>query len=113
MPKDKPMANVKHNSMTAAPAARAIRVRAGRVLSPTKQPSDTAFRLARRLSERIAERSARVRFGFVCRRQGDGPPPLARVLRGGRGGEVRLKLLLTLLWVAGGGDERHATRAWP
>ncbi len=26
---------------------------------------------------------------------------------------MRLKLLLTLLWVAGGGDERHATRAWP
>lgn len=61
----------------------------------------------------MLNRSARVRFDFVCRRDGDGVPPLARLLRGGRGGEVRLKLLLSLLWVAGGGDERHATSAWP
>src|SRR5438105_14580965 len=78
-----------------------------------KEPSEAAFRLARRMSERLNGRSARVRFGFVRRGEGGGIPPLARVLRGGRGGEVRLKLLLSVLWAAGGGDERHATGAWP
>ncbi|WP_412542098.1 hypothetical protein R8Z50_06055 [Longispora sp. K20-0274] len=29
----------------------------------------------------------------------DPPPPLAELLRGGRGGEVRLKLLLSMLWL--------------
>jgi|SRR5579859_3368814 len=77
------------------------------------EPSDTALRLATRLSERVGARPARVRFGFVRRLEGEGPPPLAGLLRGGRGGEVRLKLVLSLLWVAGGGDERHATGAWP
>lgn len=89
-------------------------IRSAEALSPAKEPSDSALQLAERLSERVGHRSARIRFDFVRRADGiPALPPLARLLRGGRGGEVRLKLLLALLWVAGGGDERHATSAWP
>jgi hypothetical protein len=49
---------------------------------------------------RVYGRSAPIRQAFI--RSGSGPPPpLAQVLRGGgRGGEVRLKLFLSLLWIA-------------
>ncbi|SET92218.1 hypothetical protein [Geodermatophilus poikilotrophus] len=42
------------------------------------------------------------------------PPPLARLLRGGRGGAVRTKLLLSILWVAAGEghDVRFPARAF-
>ena len=63
------------------------------------------------------ERSTKVRFSFLRNDEGSrGTPPLALVLRGGRGGEVRLKLLLGLIWAAGGsrkGDDRHMTNAYP
>lgn len=94
------------------PKGRPSRRKRSKVL--TKQPSDDALDLAQRLSDRVGQRGARVRFDFFRATDGTAEsPPAARLLRGGRGGEVRLKLLLTLLWVAGGGDERHATRAWP
>jgi DNA-binding transcriptional ArsR family regulator len=45
--------------------------------------------------------SAAVRWGFIARAlPDDPPPPMARMLRGGRGGEVRLKLYLSFLWFA-------------
>jgi hypothetical protein len=42
---------------------------------------------------------AQLRLGFISRDEpGDPPAPLARMLRGGRGGQVRLKLYLSFLW---------------
>ncbi|MFI8504859.1 hypothetical protein ACIGFK_41075 [Streptomyces sp. NPDC085524] len=47
-----------------------------------------------------ARKTAQVRYRFVERETADEPdPPLARMLRGGQGGQVRLKLYLTLLWM--------------
>lgn len=55
---------------------------------------DRARRAARR-----ARSAAQLRLRFVGREKPTDPSPaLARVLRGGRGGEVRLKLLLSFLW---------------
>src|SRR5690242_17375576 len=39
-------------------------------------------------------------LGFVRNPTVTGNPPLARMIRGGRGGEVRLKLYLTMILVA-------------
>ena len=100
--------------MTARPATKVRKSRPEAVLPPPRKPSDRALRLAATLSKRLKHRGAKIRFAFVRNDDGvTGPPPLARLLRGGRGGEVRLKLLLSLLWVAGGGDDRHKTNAYP
>lgn len=74
-----------------------------------------ALEVAELLSARLRGRDAQVRTSFVEQRESAGaPPPLARLLRGGRGGEVRLKLLLSLLWV--GAQPPHdvalSTRVW-
>ncbi|MFJ6444882.1 hypothetical protein [Streptomyces sp. NPDC091649] len=48
-------------------------------------------------------KSAAVRFRFIARAEpNDAPPPLARLLRGsgGKGGAARLKLYLSMLWMA-------------
>lgn len=58
-------------------------------------------------SKRIRDRNARVRRCFLRRPQPeDRKPPLGRLLQGGRGGEAKLKVYLTLLWLGGGAD-RH------
>ena len=54
------------------------------------------------VARRVHGRAAPVRRLFVERALPDSPPPLATLLRGGRGGEVRLKLYLSILWFAGG-----------
>ena len=62
-------------------------------------PSDRAIQRATAASSRVRDRDAPVRRAFI--RSGDTqPPPVAHFLRGGRGGEVRLKLYLSLLWIA-------------
>lgn len=95
--------------MTAGPAAKVPK----RGAAPRRTPSKEALRAAASLSTRL-HRPTRVRFSFIRNEEGvAGTPPLAQLLRGGRGGEVRLKLLLGLLWAAGGGDERHMTNAYP
>jgi hypothetical protein len=60
-----------------------------------------------------------VRHAFVDRggQPADGAeesagPPLALLLRASKGGALRVKLYLAVLWQAGGGDERHAV-TWP
>src|SRR4051794_4818306 len=71
---------------------------------------ETLERLAR-ANRKARERATAVRHGFV----GSDPQvpdrvdeaPLALLLRGTRGGAVRLKFYLALLWQAGGGDDRH------
>ncbi|MET8146338.1 hypothetical protein ABZU32_39030 [Sphaerisporangium sp. NPDC005288] len=68
---------------------------------------ETAARAARR-----ARKRAQIRLGFIARNDPAGPPPpLARMIRGGRGGKVRLKLLLTYLWMQT--DDRGVTLARP
>ncbi len=53
------------------------------------------------LAERIERKAAPVRQRFVMRLSPEAePPPLAQLLRGGRGGEVKLKVYLSLLWAA-------------
>lgn len=75
---------------------------------------------SRRLLVRAVERSRRTKavqlpIGFV-RSESQAPPPLARMLRGGRGGEVRLKIYLsvTLLATKSPHDIRQPipARAW-
>jgi hypothetical protein len=101
--------------MPAPPATKVRKSRPEPKFRPLTPPTERATRAARTLSARLKNRPLRVRFSFIRSDEG-GAPPLARLLRGGRGGEVRLKLYLSLLWAAGGGDERHKTtypaRAW-
>jgi hypothetical protein len=104
--------------MPARPATKVRKQRAKPKTSTPKPPSERSQRAAALLSERILNRPLRVRLSFIRNEDGvvSGIPPLASLLRGGRGGEVRLKLLLSLLWAAGGGDPRHQThypaRSW-
>jgi hypothetical protein len=103
------------------PARPATKVRKQRTeapkIPPLKLPDERSLRAAALLADRLKHRPGRVRLQFVRNDEGvTGPPPLARFLRGGRGGEVRLKLYLSLLWAAGGGDARHRStypaRSW-
>lgn len=99
--------------MAARPAAKANALKRPSPILVPPEPSEHALRLASTLSQQLRNRAAKIRFDFI-RQESGALPPLADVLRGGRGGEVRLKLLLSLLWVAGGGtDDRHKTRAYP
>ncbi|MEV7111310.1 hypothetical protein [Streptomyces anulatus] len=65
-----------------------------------KAPSAQALRMAESAG-RTGRRKAQVRYSFVQRASlEDEVPPLARMLRGGgRGGQVRLKLYLSYLWL--------------
>ncbi|GAB2462643.1 hypothetical protein [Streptomyces incanus] len=66
----------------------------------------TQLRIARLAAGKTGS-SAAVRYAFIARPDpSDGPPALARILRGGggRGGAVRLKLYLSLLWLSRGRD---------
>lgn len=64
-----------------------------------KIPSDAALRYAESAAERVRERAAPIRRAFI-KGSADAPPPLYRIMR--RGGAIRLKLFLSLLWIAGG-----------
>jgi len=99
--------------MTARPVTKVRELEREVELPPPREPSEHSLRLAERLKLQVKGRAAKIRFDFI-RHEAGALPPLASLLRGGRGGEVRLKLLLSLLWVAGGGsDERHRTKAYP
>jgi len=70
-----------------------------------RTPTHETLEVARAIKARLGKRDqAPVRVAFIGandsgRTEGQ-DPPLARVLRGGRGGEVRLKLELSFLWFA-------------
>ncbi len=65
-----------------------------------RRPGVEAVQAAEYLAKRAVGRSAQVRRRFIERADNTpDSPPLARLLRGGRGGQVRTKLLLTMLWV--------------
>lgn len=60
----------------------------------------SAMEAASHLTKRVGDRKAQVRRRFVERiDNAPSAPPLAQMLRGGRGGQVRLKLYLTMLWI--------------
>ena len=63
-------------------------------------PSSDALNLAQTMAKRV-HRSAQIRRGFTRRtEQSAPPPPLSNILRSGRGSDVRLKLYLTMVWIA-------------
>jgi hypothetical protein len=69
--------------------------------SRKKRPSAQAIEYAEDVARRVSGRSAPVRNEFIERMDPSTQlPPLARLLRGGQGGEVRLKLYLSMLWFA-------------
>jgi DNA-binding transcriptional ArsR family regulator len=70
-----------------------------------RTPDAETLEVARLIKVRLGRRTAApVRVSFIGAhdddRDDDTDPPLARLLRGGRGGEVRLKLELSFLWFA-------------
>ena len=68
--------------------------RKGRDLRPA--PATSVLMRLQRLVERSRRTSVPLPVAFVRDTTADDGPPLARLLRGGRGGEVRLKLLLSM-----------------
>lgn len=84
-----------------------------------RTPSPQALEVAELIKGRLGRRvSAPVRVAFIGAHADTRPkgtvPPLARILRGGRGGEVRVKLELTFLWFAANPphDLTYPARAW-
>lgn len=70
-----------------------------------RTPTPESLQVAEAIKSRLGKRDqAPVRVAFIGSndsvRDTDEVPPLARILRGGRGGEVRLKLELSFLWFA-------------
>lgn len=62
-------------------------------------PSNNALKAAESAG-RYGRRRAQLRYSFVERATPDDlAPPMTRMLRGGRGGHVRLKLYLSYLWM--------------
>lgn len=86
---------------------------ADRVRAPLT-PSAEALVAAEAVARRVSNRKAQVRRLFVETSDPAQPSPLARVIRGGRGGQVRLKLLLSILWFAAAPpyDVTYPARAW-
>lgn len=85
----------------------------------SRTPSLDTLGVAQAIKDRLGRReSAPVRVAFVGAHEDDRAPgevpPLARLLRGGRGGEVRLKLELSFLWFAASPphDLMYPARAW-
>lgn len=84
-----------------------------------RRPSSEVLAVASLIKGRLGRRtSAPVRVAFVGVIEDDRPagtvPPLAQLLRGGRGGEVRLKLELSFLWFAANPphDLTYPARMW-
>ncbi len=90
------------------PSRRPSVVKRARRVSPPRPPAvprldERALELAETLRNRVRAREAPLRRAFLRRPTDDAlalPPPLASLLRGGRGGEVRLKVYLSLLWAS-------------
>ncbi|MFI6771159.1 hypothetical protein [Streptomyces sp. NPDC050355] len=76
-------------------------MQAGKSLTASRPtaPSNDALKAAESAG-RYGRKRAQLRYSFVERATPDDPsPPLAQMLRGGRGGHVRLKLYLSYLWM--------------
>lgn len=83
--------------------------------SPPSVPRSNCALIASAATQwtRVNGRAAQVRRSFVVAEKGK-DSPAALMLRGGRGGEVRLKLYLSLLWFAASPphDATYPARAW-
>lgn len=84
-----------------------------------REPSEESLAIARLIKSKMGKRTqAPIRVSFIGSydsvRNPDEAPPLAKILRGGRGGEVRLKLELSFLWFAVNPphDLTYPARAW-
>lgn len=60
---------------------------------------DVARDRGSQLSARVKRQHVAIRSAFIVSSDPKTPPPLTSILRGGRGGEVKLKLLLSMLWI--------------
>lgn len=58
------------------------------------------LRQAEAAAQRVSHRDAPVRRSMIRRERPGEPSVLGRMLRGGRGGDVRLRLFLSLLWIS-------------
>lgn len=84
-----------------------------------REPTEESLAIARLIKNKMGKRTqAPIRVSFVgsydsVRKPGE-VPPMAKILRGGRGGEVRLKLELSFLWFAVNPphDLTYPARAW-
>lgn len=66
-----------------------------------KTPSLDSVKATLYAEQTIARQAAApIRLAFMIDEHNTGLPPVVRLLRGGRGGEVRLKLFLSMLWLA-------------
>lgn len=86
--------------------------KAGKIL---RVPSERALNVGKYAAEdRAKGRDATVRRGFIRSDRADRRPPLACMLVGGQGGEVRLKLYLSMLFIAIAApySTPFPTRAW-
>lgn len=75
---------------------------------------ETARHIATLLNARVKRERIAVRSSFIVSSDPESPPPMTLMLRGGRGGEVKLKLLISMLWVAGKEpyDVSQPARVW-
>lgn len=83
-------------------------------IQPVAVPA-IAVEYAATVARRVHDRSAPVRWSFIRTFDRSGEvPPLAAMLRGGRGGSVRLKTYLSFLWFAAAPphDVTYPARAW-
>ena len=88
--------------------------------SPYKpRPSELSRQTAQVAAKKVRNRAAPIRRSFVARVPPDHEgvaPPLSRIAGGhvGRGGDVALKLYLSILWFASGGDHDvdKPARSW-
>jgi hypothetical protein len=102
---------------SAKPSLKSSRTRRSGQDLLTVRPGEEALRHLGDGTRRTKGRATQVRRSFVNSVfAGTEVPPLAMIVRSGRAGGLRLRLLLSLLWMGGGGDARHSVtfpaRAW-
>ena len=75
---------------------------------------DDVRAVAAQFDARAQRETVPLRAAFIASPSPITPPPLTQLLRGGRGGEVKIKLLLSMLWVAAAEpyDVVFPSRSW-
>jgi hypothetical protein len=79
-----------------------------KVIGLDDETLERACRAGDRISEKVNGRACPIRLGFIRASSAGAVPPMIRMLRGGyddrhgRGGELRLKVYLSMLWLASG-----------
>jgi hypothetical protein len=88
--------------------------RSAAVVSSSREKVGSTLSLGQDWAQRLKHRAVPLRRRFIRIAPGSSASPLLAMLRGGRGGEVRVKLYLSLLWisVAEPHDTEYPARAW-